>query len=115
VLNLEAAQFGSYELKELIASKLSKSSEGNGRGKRSSISARRGRIPRGTPVEYHGHEHEEGPLPQNMRDGSIVILTGLEHRKNTIAALAAVHLSHVPQPRTTRIIGLAGLDHLVKQ
>lgn len=61
MLNLEAAQFGSYELKELIASNLSKSSEGNRRGKRSSISARRGRIPCGTPVEYHGHEHEEGP------------------------------------------------------
>ena len=58
---------------------------------------------------------KKAPLPQNMRDVSIVIMTGMEHRKNTIAALAAVHLSHVPQPRTTRIIGLAGFDHLVKQ
>jgi len=103
------------ELKELIASKLSKSSEGNRRG--NDLQSLRGKVEFqvALPSSITDMSMKKAPLPQNMRDGSIVIMTGMEHRKNTIAALAAVHLSHVPQPRTTRIIGLAGFDHLVKQ
>lgn len=103
------------ELKELIASKLSKSSEGNRRGKDLQSLRRKVEFRVALPSSITDMSMKKAPLPQNMRDGSIVIMTGMEHRKNTIAALGAVHLSHVPQPRTTRIIGLASFDNVVKQ
>ena len=53
-------------------------------------------------------------LPRDARDGSIVIMTGMDPRKNTIGALAAVHLSRAPQTATIRVIGMSAQDNLVK-
>ena len=56
----------------------------------------------------------EKPLPRDARDESIVVMTGMDPRKNTIGALAAAHLSRAAQTATIRVIGMFAQENLVK-